>query len=149
MANALSNSYENSVLNHLFRRETNGTARDTLTQPGTNGSAGIYVALFHGNVNTVLTNLESNSVTNEITLGSYARELVGFASASSGSIANNTTVTFTTATANYDGQVTVLAVMDAVSGTGVIAYGELTVAKTVTTGDTFQIAVSNLSISLA
>jgi hypothetical protein len=39
--------------------------------------------------------------------------------------------------------------MDAVSGTGVIAYGELTVAKTVTTGDTFQIAISNLSISLA
>jgi hypothetical protein len=149
MANALSNSYENSVLNHLFRRQIDGTARDALTQPGTNGSAGIYVALFHGNVNTVLTNLESNSVTNEITLGSYARQLVGFGSASGGSIANNTTVTFPTASANYDGQVTVLAVMDAVSGTGVIAYGELTVAKTVTTGDTFQIAISNLSISLA
>lgn len=149
MANALSNSYENAVLNHLFRRQTDGTARDTLTQPGTNGSAGIYVALFYGTAATVLANLEANNVTNEITLGSYTRQLVGFGSASGGSITNNTTVTFPTATANYDGQVTVLAVMDASTGSGVIAYGELTVAKTVTTGDTFQIAISNLSISLA
>jgi hypothetical protein len=149
MANALSNSYENSVLNHLFRRNTDGTARDALTQPGTNGSAGIYVALFHGSAATVLANLEANSVTNEITLGSYTRQLVGFAQSSGGSIANNTTVTFPTATANYDGQVTCLAIMDAATGTGVIAYGELSVAKTVTTGDTFQIAVSNLQVSLA
>lgn len=149
MANALSNVYENAVLNHLFRRATDGTARNTLTQPGTNGSAGIYVALFTGNTATVATNLEAGTLSNEITLGSYARQLVSFGSASSGSISNDATVTFPTATANYDGEVTALAIMETVTGGNVVAYGNLTVAKTVTTGDTFQIASTNLTISLA
>lgn len=149
MANALSNVYENAVLNHLFRRQTNGTARDTLTQPGTNGSAGIYVALFHGSTATIATNLEAGNTSNEVTLGSYARQLVSFGQASSGTITNDATVTFPTATANYDAQVTALAIMETSTGGNVIAYGNLTVAKTVTTGDTFQIATNNLSITLA
>jgi hypothetical protein len=149
MANALSNVYENAVLNHLFRRGTDGTARNTLTQPGTNGSAGIYVALFSGSTATVAANLEAGTLTNEITLGSYSRQLVSFGTASSGTITNDATVTFPTATANYDGEVTALAVMETSTGGNVIAYGNLTVAKTVTTGDTFQIATNNLTISLA
>jgi hypothetical protein len=107
------------------------------------------VALFTGNTGTVATNLEAGTLSNEITLGSYARQLVSFGSASSGSISNDATVTFPTATANYDGEVTALAIMETVTGGNVIAYGNLTVAKTVTTGDTFQIASTNLTISLA
>ena len=149
MANALSNTYENAVLNHLFRRGTDGTARNALVQPGTNGSAGIYVALFFGNTATVAGNLEAGTLSNEITLGSYARQLVSFSVAASGSITNDATVTFPTASANYDGEVTALAVMETVTSGNVIAYGNLTVAKTVTTGDTFQIATNNLTISLA
>jgi len=149
MSNALSNVYENAVLNHLFRRQADGTARDTLTQPGTNGSDGIYVALFHGDTGTVATNLEAGTLTDEITLGSYARTQVTFSQASSGTISNDAAVTFPAASANYDGAVTALAVMETSTGGNVIAYGNLTVSKTVTTGDTFQIAATNLQITLS
>lgn len=148
MANALSNSYENSVLNHLFRRNSDGTSRDALTQPGA-ADNGIYVALFYGTAATVLANLEANTVSNEISGGGYVRQKVTFGQSSGGTISNDSTVTFPTATNNYPGTVTCLAVMDAATGTGVIAYGELTVEKTVTTGDTFQVAIGNLQVSLA
>jgi len=148
MANALSNVYENAVLNHLFRCQTTGTARNELTQPGS-GASGIYVALFHGNTAAVAANLEAGTLTDEITLGSYTRKQVEFSVASSGTISSDGAVTFPTATANYDGDVTALAVMDASTSGNVIAYGNLTVSKTVTTGDTFQIADTNLTISLA
>jgi hypothetical protein len=149
MANALSNTYEDAVLDHLFRRNTDGTARNTLTQPGTDGVSGIYVALFYGTTSAVATNLEAGTLTDEITTGGYARTAVSFSQASSGTISNDNVVTFPAATGSYDGTVTALAVMDASTGGNPIAYGNLTVAKTVTTGDTFQIAATNLNITLS
>jgi hypothetical protein len=148
MANAASNYLENALLNHTLRRNTNGSARSELTQPGST-STGIAVALFYGSTATVLTNLEAGTITNEVTLGSYARQSVSFGVASSGTSANDSTVTFPTATADYDGQVTCLAIMDAATSGNVLFYGALTVPKTVTTGDTFQVAISNLQVSLA
>lgn len=148
MANAASNYLENALLDHTLRRGTTGTSRSALTQPGST-STGISVALLSGTTATVLANLETGSVTNEITLGSYARQSVSFGSAASGTSANDSTVTFPTATADYDGTVTCLAIMDAASGGNVLFYGALTVPKTVTTGDTFQIAVGNLQVSLS
>ena len=146
MANAASNYLENALLNHTLRRNSDGTARNTLTQPGTDG---IYVALFHGTAAGVLTNLESGVLTDEVSLGSYARQKVTFGTAASGTSANDSTVTFPTATADYNGTVTCLAVMDAATSGNVLFYGQLTVSKTVTTGDTFQIAVGNLQVSLS
>lgn len=142
MSNAASNYVENRTLDFWL----NGNSLSTST-PTT-----LYVALFHGTASGVLANLEAGILTDEITLGNYSRQTVTFGNASSGSIANDSTVTFPTATANYDGQVTCLAIMDQdydSAGDGnVLFYGELTVAKTVTTGDTFQIAIGNLQVSL-
>ena len=146
MANAASNYLENALLNHTLRRGTDGTSRNALTQPGTDG---IYVALFHGSAAGVLTNLEAGTLTDEVSLGSYARQKVSFGVASGGTSANDNTVTYPTATADYNATVTCLAVMDASTGGNVLFYGQLTVSKTVTTGDTFQVAVGNLQVSLA
>jgi hypothetical protein len=147
MANAASNYLENALLDHTLRRNSDGTARNTLTQPGVDG---IYVGLFHGATTaTVLTNLEAGTLTDEVSLGSYARQKVTFGVAASGTSANDSTVTFPTASADYNGLVTCLAVMSSSTSGSVLFYGSLTVPKTVTTGDTFQVAIGNLQVSLA
>jgi hypothetical protein len=140
---ALSNSYENLLLDHSL-----GTA--SLTAPAT-----VYVALFTSDPSTGSTseNLEAGILTNEVSGGSYARQSVAFNAASNGSASNSATVTFPTASANW-GTLTHIAVMDAdqtdSAGQGeVIYYGLLDTAKIIETGDTFQITTSNLTITLA
>ena len=139
MANAASNYLENKILDHVLT--TTG-----YTQPSTR-----YLALFNGDAATILTNLEAGTLTNEVNTGSYARTAITFGSAASGSISNNNTVTFPTATANYTSTVTCIAVMDTstVAGGNVLFYGQLTQQKTVTTGDTFQVSPSTLTITLS
>lgn len=139
MSNAASNYLENATLDYWLNGNAGG-----YTSPST-----LYVALFHGTAAGVLANLEAGTLTDEITLGNYSRQVVTFGNPAGGTIANDNTVTFPTATANYDGTVTCIAVMDAVNAGNVLFYGELTVAKTVTTGDTFQVAISNLQVSLS
>ncbi len=145
MSNAASNYVEDRTLDFWL----NGNSQSTTT-PGTS----LYVALFHGTAGSVgsggsvLDNLEQGTLTDEISQGSYVRKQVGFGSASSGSIANDTTVTFPTATANYNATVTCLAIMDASSSGNVLYFGELSVSKTVTTGDTFQVAIGNITVSM-
>jgi hypothetical protein len=139
MSNAASNYLENKILDHVLRYST---------APYT-GAGTLYAALFDGTAETVLANLEAGTLTDEITLGSYARKAVTFGAAASGTSANSNTVTFDTATANYDGVVTCVAIMDALTTGNVLFYGQLSVAKTVTTGDTFQIAIGNLQVTLS
>lgn len=143
MANAASDYLENATLDFWLGGNTGGYATPSSLQVG----------LFHGTPGTpstsgtVLYNLENNDTQDEITLGNYSRQTVTFGSPSGGSISNDVTVTFPTATANYDGDVTCIAVLD--NSGNVLFYGELTVTKTVTTGDTFQVAISNLQVSLS
>ena len=134
-----SNYLETALLDHVLRNTA-------YASPGT-----VYVGLFKETVDTATTNanLEAGTLTDEITTGGYARTLVSFSAASSGTISNDNVVTFPAATGSYDGTVTALAVMDASTGGNPIAYGNLTVAKLVTTGDTFQIAATNLNITLS
>ena len=70
--------------------------------------------------------------------------------ASGGSISNSASVTFPTATANW-GVVTTIAIMDGntVGAGNVMYYGDLTVSKNVTLGDTFTINSNNLTVTLA
>tara|TARA_R110000772_G_scaffold17682_1_gene49175 strand:+ start:333 stop:737 length:405 start_codon:yes stop_codon:yes gene_type:complete len=131
---ALSNTYENSTLDHLL-----GTA--ALTSPST-----VYVALF-----TSAAGLEtdvSGDWTEITTAGSaYARQSATFAGASSGSSATNANITFSAATADW-GTISHVAVMDAATGGSVIVYGALDVAKEILNGDQFLITTGNLTITL-
>ena len=80
---------------------------------------------------------------------------MNFATASSGSAASNSTVTFPVATANYNNTatsgatVTCIAVVDASSSGNVLFFGELTTSKTVSSGDQFTVSSGNLTVSLA
>jgi len=138
MSNAASNHVEDLTLDFWLKANS-----ATTSAPST-----VYVALFYGTAAGVLTNLEAGTITDEITLGSYARQSVTFGTVSGGSVSNSANVTFPTATANYDGDVICLAIMDASTSGNVLFAGELTVSKTVTTGDQFQIASGNLTVSL-
>lgn len=133
---AASNYLENKVLDHVL-------TATTYTQP-----AARYLGLFTNTGGSAATNLESGILTDEVSGGSYARQAVSFAAASNGTSATNATVTFPAASANW-GTITHVAVMDAASGGNVLFWGAVTTAKTIETGDTFQVSSGNLTVSLA
>lgn len=135
---AASNYLENKVLDHV------------LTATAYTAPAVRYLALFINTSGSAATNLEAGTLTDEVTTSgsAYTREVVTFAAASSGTSATNATVTFDAATANW-GTVTHVAVMDAATSGNVLFWGAVTTAKTIETGDTFQVSSGNLSVSLA
>lgn len=135
---AASNYLENKLLDHVL------TATG-YTQPTTR-----YLALFNNVSTNAASNLEAGTLTDEVSTSgtAYSRKAITFGAASSGSSASNATVTFDTATANW-GEITHVAVMDAATSGNVLFYGAVTTPKTIETGDTFQVASGNLTISLA
>lgn len=137
---AASNYLENKVLDHV------------LTSTSYSAPSNRYLALFTNTSGNAATNLEAGTLTDEISTSgtAYARQEVTFAAASGGSSATNATVTFPTATANW-GSITHVAVMDGdTEGSGnVLFWGAVTTAKTIETGDTFQVSSGNLTVSLA
>jgi hypothetical protein len=130
-----SNYLENRVLDHVLKNTS-------FTQP-----ANLYLALFKNTSGNAATNLEGGILTDEITGGAYARKLITFAAAASGTAASNLTVTFNTATATW-GTITHVAIVDALTSGNVLFYGPVTTPKTIETGDTFQASSGNISISL-
>ena len=135
---AASNYLENKVLDHV------------LTATAYTAPANRFLALFTGTAVDVLGRLEAGTLSDEVTTSgsAYIRKAVTFAAASSGSSATNATVTFDAATSNW-GTVTCIAIMDAVSSGNVLFYGAVTTAKTIETGDTFQVSSGNLTVALA
>jgi hypothetical protein len=152
---AASNYLELKLLDHTLRYSTAPYV----------GAGTVYVALFTGTAGTVITALEEG--TNATTVGNwgrfeilttgtaYARQSVTFAAAASGAISSNATVTFPVATSDYENTagsgaiVTCLAIVDALTSGNVLFYGQLSVPKTVSSGDQFTITTSNLTVQLA
>lgn len=152
MSNA-SNYLELELLDHILGEGARNYTPTTL-----------FIALFADTGSGVAAALESGTSSTsgtanwgyyEINNGNYARVAVNFNTAASGSATNDGAVTFNQATANYDSAggagntVTHVAIMDASTGGNVLFYGALSVSKTVTTGDTFQINDEALTVSLA
>ena len=134
----MSNYLEGKLSDLLFQ----GTA---YTAPDT------YVALATGSF------AEDNSGTaNEVSGGSYARELVENDLATSpywdshvdGVTDNNADITFTTASANW-GTVSHMGIYDASTVGNLLFHGSLSGSKTVDTNDTFKFATGDLDITLA
>ena len=130
---AATNYLENEVLDHIL-----GEGARDFTSPST-----LFIGLF-----TAVADGEAGTVT-EVSGNAYAREAVNFNAASGGSATNDGAVTFTTASGGNWGTITHAGVYDASSGGNLLFYGALSVSKTVTDGDTFQIADEQLTISLA
>ena len=155
MSNA-SNYLENELLDHILGEGARNYTPTTL-----------FIALFADTGSGVAAALESGTSSTSGTANwgfyeiqtsgstNYTRKAVDFNAASSGSATNNGAVTFDQAGANYNtaggagNTVTHIAIMDAVSAGNVLFYGALSVSKTVTTGDTFQINDTALTVSLA
>ena len=135
---AASNYLEGELLDHVLRG-----ASGAWTAPTT-----LYVGLFVNTSGNAATNLEAGTLTDEVSGGSYVRKTITFNAASSGTSASAATVTFDAATANW-GTVTHVAILDASTSGNVLFWGAVTTAKTIETGDTFQITAGSLTISLA
>lgn len=129
MAGSFSDALENKLLDHAFK-----TASYT---PATN----LYIALSK----STLTDTVTGTIAGEVSGGAYARKKCNtWDAASGGAIENSQVVTFAQATADW-GTVKYFAIVDALTaGTGtVLAYGDLTAAKLVESGDTLKFATGN------
>lgn len=132
---AASNFSENLALNWLLT--TSAATRPTAW----------HIGLFKNTSGQAGANLEAGVLTDEISGGSYARQSVAF-TVTNDSATNSATITFPAATASW-GTVTHIAIMNAASGGNVLFWGPVTVAKTIDTGDTFQITQNNITVTLA
>jgi hypothetical protein len=132
MASGKGTSFANQVLNLL-----NGVS---ITAPAT-----VYIALF-------TTEEGAGGTGTEVVSGvGYSRVAVtcnttNFPTASNGSISNGTVIAFGTATGNW-GTVTNFGIMPASTGQNPIYYCDLTVSKTLTSGDTCSFGVGELTIT--
>lgn len=135
---AASDYLEKKVLDHVL-------TPTAYTPPSTR-----YLALFTG---SAAVNLEAGTLTDEVSTSAtgYGRKVITFDAANIGATttsANSATVTFDAATDDW-GTITHVAIMDAATGGNVLFWGAVTTAKTIDTGDTFQVSAGNLTVSLA
>jgi hypothetical protein len=150
MANNASDYLEEKLLNHIFGYNNSASSDETYTPPADNS---IYVSLHTGSP------ADANDGANEVVVGStaYARSnasnaLTWTVTQSSGTTTatNDQAIAFPQATANYNADVTHIGIYDSgtVGAGNLLFHGALTVSKTVTTGDTFQINAGSLTITL-
>jgi hypothetical protein len=130
---------ENALLDHVL-------SNTAMTSPTT-----VYVGLFTSDPSTGSTdeNLEAGTLTDEVSGNGYARKSVSFGAAADGSATTDANVTFDPASGGDWGEITHIAIIDALTTGNVLFYGTLTTAKTIQDGDTFQITSGNLTVTLA
>lgn len=119
---------ENKVVGHVF----GGSA---YTAPAT-----LYVALY--------TSAPSDTGGGtEVSGGAYARQTAAF-TVTNDTASNTSAIEYPTATANY-GTVVAVGIFDASSSGNLLAYGNLTTSKTVSTGDVFRFNAGAIDITVA
>ena len=79
---------------------------------------------------------------------SVANNKTSWTTAAAGALANAIAFTFATASGGSWGTVTYFGIYDAVSAGNLVAYGVLTVSKTINDGDTAEFAIGDLDITL-
>ena len=126
---SLSNYLENELLDHAL-----GTG--SFTAP-----SNVYMALFTSDPT------DAGSGT-EVSGAGYARQLVTFGAASSGSVTNSSAEVFTASGGTF-GTVTHTALYDASTSGNLLFHGALATAKTVTDGESLTIAIGAFTIALA
>jgi hypothetical protein len=124
---SLTNTFETRVLEWLLTTES-------ATRP-----TAWYLGLFTGAPG------EAGGGT-EVSGGSYVREAVVF-TVSGDTATNNAAVEWPVATANW-GNITHVAIFDALTSGNMIAYAALTDSKTIETGDVLRIPATDLDVTL-
>ena len=125
---AFSNYLSNEILDHVF-------SGNAFTAP-----SNYYVALY-----TVAPTASGGGT--EVTGGGYVRRAATFTTSATQST-NQSAIEFPTASASY-GNVVAAAVLDASSGGNLLAFANLTAAKTIGIGDVLRIPANDLDINLA
>lgn len=126
MADNLTDTVENELLDALV-----GTSSYTVTTP-------IKLAL-------VTVAGSDSAAGTEVTGGSYSRQTIAFNAASSGTIDNNATITFSNMpTATVVG----VELYDSAGTPKRLAYGSLTASKALVAGDTLQFASGSITLTL-
>lgn len=124
---AFSDYLENKILLHVL-------ANTSYTSPTT-----VYLSLHTATPG-------DDGTGTEVSGGSYARQ--SFASTISGNAASNTSaIEFPTATGSW-GTVSHVGVWDASTAGNLLFHGELSVAKTISSGDVFRVPAGDLDITL-
>ena len=121
---------ETKVLDHVF----GGTS---YTAPST-----LYVALFTAAPS------DSGGGTEVSSSGTaYSRQTITLTT-SGGTTSNTSAVEYSTATGSGFGTVVAMGIFDASSSGNLLAYGNLTVSKSVSAGDVFRFNASSIDITL-
>ena len=120
---------EDALLKHVF-------TNTAYTSPTT-----VYAALF-----TVAPSDTGGGT--EVSGGAYARQSMAFSVSGTGTLATNSAaVEYPTATADY-GTVVAVGIFDASTSGNLLAYANLTVSKTVSSGDVFRFDAGDVDITL-
>ena len=120
---------EDALLKHVF-------TNTAYTSPTT-----VYAALF-----TVAPSDTGGGT--EVSGGAYARQSMAFSVSGTGTLATNSAaVEYPTATADY-GTVVAVGIFDAATSGNLLAYANLTVSKTVSSGDVFRFNAGDVDITL-
>lgn len=137
MAGSFSDFLELEILDQIFGAQA-------YTAPAT-----LYFAL----CTSAPTDASTGATLVEANYGGYARKSMAnnkttFSTAASGSVNNAAAITFAACTSGSS-TVTHYAIVDSASGAGnVLAWGDLTTSKAISTGDIPEFAVSALTITL-
>jgi len=133
---SFSNYLEGALLQHIF---CTGEGKNAMAVPDK------YVALS----TATLDDADTGDTLTEPSGGGYARVICSTwdACAGAGATENSQAITFPQATTSW-GKITDFAICDASSSGNMLAYGALTVSKSVQTGDTPKFDTGDLDITL-
>lgn len=127
---SISNQWENEILDHIFN---NATAPAVATP---------WVSLHGGD--------PGETGANEITAGThtYARQSGAFGNAAAGAVANTAALSWTDMPADTITHVGIWSSSTATASSNFVWGGALTASKVVNAGDTFQIGIGDLDVTL-
>ena len=133
MAGSFSDFLENSILNHVYGNQA-------YTSPST-----MFVGLYTG----APTDCGGGT---EVSGGAYVRTSVlndtaNWPSAADGALSNGTAISFSTATADW-GTVVAFGVFDSCAAGNLLSWADLTVNKTINSGDAANFAIGDLDVTL-
>jgi hypothetical protein len=124
----MSNYLEDKILDHVL-------TNTSYTSPTT-----VYLGLFTSDPTDA-------DVGTEVSGGSYARQVISFAAASSGTSASDQTIEFPQATASW-GTISHVGILDALTTGNLLFHTPLTTSKSIDSGDIFRVSSGNLTVTI-
>ena len=143
MAGSKTNTFENDVLELIFKNTDIANLGDTAGVQGATGAGSLYVALFTADPT------ETGGGT-EATFGAYARQAVARSGAgwtvTTNTAQNAALVTFPEATSGSE-TITHFGIFDLITGGTMLFHGDVDTSRLVATGVTLEYAINGITIT--